>query len=414
MPHNGRLFKAWLVCLAVGVLGMLGPRCFAVAGRTAIETKASTKSQRKRWKPRSVEERMMWALGCELWRAGRDMALASSSVLRGEITAVDGQQKAAAKGTTSHLPTILQLGGVAMQDAGAALLDARWHLAIQQLERAADTSQEYWPSKGFESLIDFLFHTTHGQMGGQTRLRRVGTDPGQTLEHLARGLDVALDAIDQQIQYPHRERAELLLLSAAEILRDAVYLFDPRASDFSLPKDPRVVGVHFHDDDNDFQEDNLGTVNDQLEYVSVDMAATLRIREIQKELIRADNSDDPNGRKKLLSRLVRENHPDQNPGKEEEVRPVFEYCLKMLRLCKDTAQKLAEDLKKAVAQAERARIERQSQFKLLEVEAAAEEAELQRDLDQAKTKLQKLARKRQDTVTAHERQQVKPSLDVGG
>jgi len=59
--------------------------------------------------------------GCELWRAGRDMALASSSVLRGEITAVDGQQKAAAKGTTStscrsHLPTILQLGGAAMQD----------------------------------------------------------------------------------------------------------------------------------------------------------------------------------------------------------------------------------------------------------------------------------------------------------
>lgn len=40
---------------------------------------------------------------------------------------------------------------------------------------------------GFESLIDFLFHTTHGQMGGQTRLRRVGTDPGQTLEHVARG-----------------------------------------------------------------------------------------------------------------------------------------------------------------------------------------------------------------------------------
>ena len=39
--------------------------------------------------------------GCELWRAGRDMALASSSVLRGEITAVDGQQKEPAAGTTS-------------------------------------------------------------------------------------------------------------------------------------------------------------------------------------------------------------------------------------------------------------------------------------------------------------------------
>ena len=39
--------------------------------------------------------------------------------------------------------------GFTCQDAGAALLDARWHLAIQQLERAADTSQEYWPSKGY-------------------------------------------------------------------------------------------------------------------------------------------------------------------------------------------------------------------------------------------------------------------------
>ncbi|CAL1158466.1 unnamed protein product [Cladocopium goreaui] len=65
------------------------------------------------------------------------------------------------------------------------------------------------------------------------------------------------------------------------------------------------------------------------------------------------------------------------------------------------AQRLADDLKKAVAQAERARIERQSQLKLLEVEAAAQEAELQRDLDQAKTKLQKLARKRQDTVPSN-------------
>ena len=37
-----------------------------------------------------------------------------------------------------------------------------------------------------------------------------------------------------RFRYPHRERAELLLLSAAEILRDAVYLFDPRASDWTV------------------------------------------------------------------------------------------------------------------------------------------------------------------------------------
>ena len=29
------------------------------------------------------------------------------------------------------------------------------------------------------------------------------------------------------VRYPHRERAEVLLLSAADILRDAAYIFDP-------------------------------------------------------------------------------------------------------------------------------------------------------------------------------------------
>ena len=52
----------------------------------------------------------------------------------------------------SHLPTVLQQGGTAVQEAGAALLDARWHSAVQKLERAADTSQEYWPSRGCDGI----------------------------------------------------------------------------------------------------------------------------------------------------------------------------------------------------------------------------------------------------------------------
>ena len=34
------------------------------------------------------------------------------------------------------------------------------------------------------------------------------------------------------VRYPHRERAEVLLLSAADILRDAAYLFDPSVGCF--------------------------------------------------------------------------------------------------------------------------------------------------------------------------------------
>mmetsp|Transcript_55231 Transcript_55231/g.103551 ORF Transcript_55231/g.103551 Transcript_55231/m.103551 type:complete len:348 (+) Transcript_55231:29-1072(+) len=298
-----------------------------------------TKASRRRpFAPRSSEERLLWILGCELWCAGRDVALAGGSVAKGEIGAAAATDVfSGSVGTTSHLPTVLQQGGSALQEAGGALLDGHWRQAWQHLEAASRTSQEYWPASGFAGLIDLVFivaepvSLSQAQFGDRTDMASA------SLEHVARGLDVAINSIDHniQIQYPHREKAEALLISAAEILQEATYLL--QGSDCHLPKDPRRVGMHFHDDDDDFWEesDDFGNVYDPLEYISGDMVATLRIRDIQKELIRADRAGDLAGRRKLLNRLVREHHPDQNPGKEEEVRPVFEYCLRMLRLCKD-------------------------------------------------------------------------------
>ena len=43
-------------------------------------------------------------------------------------------------------------GLLTSQETGAALLDARCRLAIQQLERAAETNQEYWPKSGGENV----------------------------------------------------------------------------------------------------------------------------------------------------------------------------------------------------------------------------------------------------------------------
>ncbi|CAJ1410422.1 unnamed protein product [Effrenium voratum] len=319
------LRSAALVCL---VLGMCRWRWSFAAPKAEV----SKAQKRKRYAPRSTEERLLWALGCELWRAGRDMALASGSVSRGEISAIFAEEEEIGSATSSHLPTVLQHGGEALQEAGGALLDGRWRLAWQRLERAQGTGQEYWPCQGLNGLVDLVFSMAE-MPSMPSALRTWGA--AQSLEHLAEGLDSAIDAIDHnfQIQYPHRERAEALLVTATETLRDAAVIFD--GGDFFLPRDPRKVGMHFHDDDGDFwEEDDLGDVSDPLEYISGDLAATLRIRNIQKELIR--DSDGPESRKKLLHRLVRENHPDQNPGKEEEVRPAFEYCLRMLRLCKES------------------------------------------------------------------------------
>lgn len=338
-------------CFLVWLLSAFVPSAFARlldaqalqslrgAGRAQNRTKVLRK--RRRFAPESPAERLLWTLGCELWSAGRDMALAGGSVAKGEIGAAPPEFLSGPTGTTSHLPTVLGQGGSALQEAGGALMDGSWHRAWRRLEVASRASQEYWPASGFSGLIDLVFLVAEPISPTPEHFRDKARVASASLEHVARGLDVAINSIDHniQLQYPHREKAEALLVSASDILREATYLFD--GGEFHLPRDPRKVGVHYHDDDDDFwqegdtKDDVLGDVYDQLEYVSGDMAATLLIRDIQKELIRADQAGDSFGRRKLLNRLIREYHPDQNPGREEEVRPVFEYCLRMLRLCKD-------------------------------------------------------------------------------
>eukprot|EP00930_Biecheleria_cincta_P070573 TRINITY_DN58207_c0_g1_i1.p1 TRINITY_DN58207_c0_g1~~TRINITY_DN58207_c0_g1_i1.p1 ORF type:complete len:358 (-),score=43.94 TRINITY_DN58207_c0_g1_i1:113-1147(-) len=289
------------------------------------------KLRRKRqpFSPTTPEERLLWALGCQLWLAGRDMALAGSSVTSGEIAAsrpISSEAPSCERSTTSHIPTLLCSGGKSLQDAGNALLDGKWTTAWRQLEATSFSSQEYWPAAGCQGLVDLVFSFAEPV----PHFRTWGAS--DSLEHLAIGLDAALDVIESsgEIQYPWRERAEMLLMSATDTLREARWLFEN--CKFNLPRDPRgTIHSNHHDYDDDFwddeddeseaEEDELGTVNDQLEYSSEDMTATMRIREIQKELIKADRKDGPDGRKKLLSQLIRETHPDQNPGREEQVRP---------------------------------------------------------------------------------------------
>lgn len=113
-------------CFLVWLLSAFVPSAFARlldaqalqslrgAGRAQNRTKVLRK--RRRFAPESPAERLLWTLGCELWSAGRDMALAGGSVAKGEIGAAPPEFLSGPTGTTSHLPTVLGQGGSALQD----------------------------------------------------------------------------------------------------------------------------------------------------------------------------------------------------------------------------------------------------------------------------------------------------------
>ncbi|CAE7531449.1 BSU1 [Symbiodinium sp. CCMP2592] len=93
---------------------------------------------------------------------------------------------------------------------------------------ASRASQEYWPAAGFSGLIDLVFLVAEPISPTPEHFRDKASVASASLEHVARGLDVAINSIDHniQLQYPHREKAEALLVSASDILREATYLFD--------------------------------------------------------------------------------------------------------------------------------------------------------------------------------------------
>ncbi|CAE7846362.1 PP2A5 [Symbiodinium microadriaticum] len=275
--------------------------------------------------------------------AAEDMQFEARKIidLQGEAAVCDDPQQASSENCKAMARDVITLK-VFMDLKGSKQVveDLQDNMVAreEEVEVASRASQEYWPASGFSGLIDLVFlvaepisptpeHFPFSAVRGGMRQNMKGVDTWS----MGPGDKVAINSIDHniQLQYPHREKAEALLVSASDILREATYLFDG-GGEFHLPRDPRKVG-----EEGDTKDDVLGDVYDQLEYVSGDMAATLLIRDIQKELIRADQAGDSFGRRKLLNRLIREYHPDQNPGREEEVRPVFEYCLRMLRLCKD-------------------------------------------------------------------------------
>lgn len=306
--------------------------------------------------PPSEEAPLLWALGCELWTVGNEMLIASSSLTSGELGGPGWGRRSLSPasmreppvgGFTSHLPTVLSSGGNAMRDAGDAMLDGHWGKAWRRLEVASSSCVEYWPASSFTGLVDLVF--SHAELvpdwQGEARA-------SASLQHLAEGLEVAVERINQnpELQYPFRERAAAVLLNAAEVLREAADFFEAGGG-FYMPRDPR--GAHFaaerdvhglydeeYDSEDDLEDEESyqggragdgGHLGDEGTKGEAGVYFAARVAEIREELERA-SALGPSARRSTLKRLVRESHPDQNPGREAQVLPIFSYVLRMLRL----------------------------------------------------------------------------------
>lgn len=309
---------------------------------------------------RPPKDLLLWPLGCELWVVGDEMLTASTVLLRGETSAAGWRRTSAPVYSgpqfTSHLPTALQNTGSSLKAAAGALLDGDGHHAWCHLEVAAASCQEYVQASDYDGLIDLVFARSE-QLPEASDHEEAAM---RSLECIAYGMECAATRAEQneELQYPYREQAVLVLMNAAEVLRNAVGIFDQ--GDY-LPEDPRGAYARskkdsdgafsegadddYHDADDDFdpgapgenraKEGNASAADGDhggTEVAAADFnLAAERLRAFKQELDAA-TAQGPVQRRALLKRLLRESHPDHNPGREADVLPLFNYAVRMLHI----------------------------------------------------------------------------------
>ncbi|CAK0796619.1 unnamed protein product [Prorocentrum cordatum] len=314
-----------------------GPGGRGGVGYVGVEVVASRRAPRR--PPPTADEQLLWALGCELWAAGSDGELGGPHWQRRPPVPGGGAQPG--EGCTSHLPTALRNAGCSIQDAADSMLDRRWGAAWRQLENASTTCREYWPAGAFEGLVNLVFCQAEDLPSLEKRAAA-----SESLEKLAAGLANAMEQVElnNDLRFPYRERGVVLLRSAGELLQEGAEVL--RAGKFHAYRDPRgkraeedrdIHGWYDGDPDPEAESDEDYAEYDAASFSSSSAEpgsgsyAAMRISEIRDQLERA-NVGGPKARRALLRRLVRECHPDQNPGRESDVLPVFNYVLRMLRV----------------------------------------------------------------------------------
>jgi len=257
----------------------------------------------------------MMALGRELYAAGESLLEASACLVSGSSSGNQGR---------SQSPRQLANLASGLRTAGIEMLDDSWEDVMGELEVASVSAEDYIPAGAFQGLIDLFAYEKPVPPCEWANARR-------SLEGMASCLANEARTLEKESGYT--QDARNWLLSAARTLRRARTLFEPNG--FYIPEDPRENTIP-QDEGWDFRNAAMpgrrrGTV-DARDLEDGGFASAL-LRRIEQELQSADlqqtGAERQTRRARALRRFVRELHPDANPGKEEQVLPIFQYVQQM-------------------------------------------------------------------------------------
>jgi len=242
----------------------------------------------------------MLALGRELWAVGDSLLEASSRLLNPGFATLES-------------PRALGNAAIGLRNAAADMLDGDWESVMGELEGAA-VCCTYLQEDSFQGLIDLFAYEEPVPSceweAASTSLQKLSMDV------------IRVYARASKPNSPfYNEEAAAAFRSAIETLRRATKLFE--AGGFYLPDDPRVFKETEWQDVSSSAISGAAPSLDESEIT--DFAKDL-LRRVEEDLRIAATADSPAlERRRVLRRLMREVHPDQNPGREEEVLPVFRY-----------------------------------------------------------------------------------------
>lgn len=241
---------------------------------------------------------------------------------------------------------------ISIRNSGDLLMDGDWEFVAGELETAAVSCERYLPPEAFQGLVD-LFSYEEPAPECEWRAAK------RSVAYLGRCIEAKAPEILGKMDGAFQEESETALAVCVEALIYAMDIFEPGG--FFMPADPRDrysrVGRGAPREPQEFtfrwqqrtgraQESNRrqqylqNERNRQLSRqqamrqkaasaIAGDAYATALLVKVDTELEAADALQNEERREKArrsaLRRLLRDLHPDQNPNKETEVMPVFEY-----------------------------------------------------------------------------------------
>lgn len=212
--------------------------------------------------------------------------------------------------------------GLGLHNAAEAMLGDSWGDACGELEGAAAMSGEYIPEECYEGLVGLFAYEEPAPASEWPSARA-------SLDDLAAAVSAAADRILANPSLPDRDEASEHLLTAAAILQRAARLFEPGG--FAMPDDPRKPSANWEPrPPPPVVEGWKGPRAEAIAALGELGCGLGLLEEVDAELASAAEAEDREAaRAKALRALVRRLHPDQNPGRESQVLPVFRYVQKL-------------------------------------------------------------------------------------